>query len=609
MSIAHYLPRKIMEEILDKVSLKDVYQCMFVCHSWMLHARTRLYHTLYLPCQSAGFAKFIGMVESSHAFFPLVKTIRLDQHDLIQQDVMKDYLLDQLFSSFPNLEHLDMTRINTIASLKYFLIILKASLEKFPLHSLRHIEIPPLLSFSEVIDISFIDVYNEACYAARQSLGKINIDSLHVDILQKLTEFPNLENITIYYSNKDPHYQVMEEEKNRFLLNSILDTCPQLITLNMYYSQLHLLATKSKVCSKRASLPIQQEENLSLLFNKREKTQMEFILACIPNSQLESLSIDFMLNEQIENPYTMILAHHIHRISKRLVFKMVSYYNNKFSFDKLLQLNQLLWSIIHPILGHCDKLIYLKLDCMDPFLLYEPTINQKFEIKLKERGQRIHVWQRAPLLIMTQYFFTEINNNNVTNNMSKKMMKKVSHLDLKVFPDQLIYGFEFILACFTQLVEFNLSSPFTSQLIRCSKISDRLDALHIKKICLSTKFIQKMNQSMPSIQTLWIEDCIFCKDQDNHITLDLCSMKHLQYCFFQFPELVNQYPQIMVKITTQQKIKYLRLVSTKENNEYRVFVEIDGSVWIEKEKGPELTIEIFVACLDILKLDKQYPVK
>ncbi|KAG2207415.1 hypothetical protein INT47_006890 [Mucor saturninus] len=514
-----------------------------------------------------------------------------------------------------------MSRIKSTSDLEYLLTILNTSLQQYPLHSLQHVQIPSLVPSH----VPFMDTYFKTCYTARQFLQHLTLYPSHMDSLQKLSDFPNLHHLTIY--SKDC---VVIEENKRVILAFLLASCPHLITLNIYHQIKRSDTSNKMIPCELLSLPLRHIDhhyrnlrNLSLSTTTLDTAQMEYILAFISTSHLTSLSINLENHRTLQEwigeasiDTVLRFAHHLSLVST-LMFRIASKYDetdDRLTLNNVLQVNALLWSMANSIMttaGTNTEKVYLKLDCMADLHRFSDettTISMasllnkqdfQFEIDRTDNGS-LHLWQCAPFSIMMAHFFaTE----------TSPSTQHITHLDLKVPENQLIDGLTLILTYFTRLIEFTLTSPLTSQSIRGSKDEEatKFDALHIKHVALSTSWIHTLDRWLPFIETLWIEDCLF---PEKNVLLDLSSMKHLHYCYFQFPELASRYPHVLVKLTTQKdngRITYLTLVPQQEV-ERRVFVEID-SLQINQfllSHPNVFTIEIVLSCLDIFKLDKWY---
>lgn len=301
------LPYEVLNNILDFLPRKSVYQCMQVSKRWFNYSASVFYGSLVLNGDHIKRLEHYLLIHNSIGDAGITKYGYLVRQLKIQDDDPRSLahphtILGTILSLLPNVTTIDLSCSVDCVPYLYNLTHLEC------LSSIKNIENIKVFNKDIITNTGgnrkIKDYYLSACYTFRETLTNLellepfrNFNMLDVrgaTYLNVLSSFPKLRNLIVYYN--------MESRQNAHMIYpSVLSICPNLVgfTLACRTIQSESAITHPSDCINKnliAQYPMSNATNLkylNLTLPTLDEFQMVYIFNNIRACRLEKLVLNF----------------------------------------------------------------------------------------------------------------------------------------------------------------------------------------------------------------------------------------------------------------------------------------------------------------------------
>lgn len=241
MSLFDPLPPSVFQDILDFVSKKDAYNCIYVCKLFQQYALVAYYREIILDkdrledmtcLQNRGIARSYLY---QHGALVKKVTIRDDKH----ANIAPGRIIRDLARVLPNLKVIDISSSSYCKEFLYYGLNIETPTKNLNLEQLIVPQIKCIPVHDEaqkVTEIPFL--YNSACNKFRQTLKHLVIRDIEsqywfnkkdMSYSRYITQFPNLTHLTVWNNFAFKAFN----GDDTTVLSVILKACPFLVSIEL----------------------------------------------------------------------------------------------------------------------------------------------------------------------------------------------------------------------------------------------------------------------------------------------------------------------------------------------------------------------------------------
>lgn len=604
------LPVEITNRIITLVSRATAYQCMVVCKAWFNPAVNNFYNTLNLH-KTKGCLMDTDVLLNFQKYRNLVKTLEFGNFRIpkISQDLSKGLTVTRLFSNLPQLSVIDLTNRKDSAVILFALGSSLSRVDVCP-HFMKDLQnIKVTIQNDSTVDEQVMAAYYSVCFKSRNSITHMNVYHKQVNHIGYLSNYKKLTHVSIRNIGSN---RIVDEERDRLVLSSVLRSCPNLIKLEIFNKpdEAYLRVTKRALLSVLPAPPSSRVNTSVSLYNTKMKSlnltvasldtsQMEYIMSYIPIHQLDELTLYLSqhntIQEWIKDAHAETTAlkfvQHLSR-TKKLRLQIDSKYSEReeLTGDEAFQVNTLLWSVARTLednreIDKCHiQLILTDIPSDNPIHPYMHSAlllnkcNLSFDIEILNKTMRLYQrvqysdffhQNRKDSLEPTLHSLLDPSSSFLSYWTPDRFIEDITRrLELKVPESKIIKGITFAFINFPHIDYFDIDNNANGDLeniqrVTCSKTGKwfiteiarfSLYKLHLRNASLAAPLIDRISFLLRYIGELVIEDGIVLdkKTRHNRIELDFTRMIHLKDVTFNFPYVLRRYSNTLIQLNVKK---------------------------------------------------------